>query len=60
MRCDYCSKEMQPSFYHTGHPVWWCQFCSEFFLADGGNLFLLSTGQEAMERLRRVGKSVGV
>ena len=60
MRCDYCSKEMQLSFYHTGHPVWWCQFCSEFFLDDGGSLFLLSPGQEAVERLRQVRKTDGV
>ncbi len=60
MRCNFCGKEMQFDFYHKGHPVWWCRFCSELFLEDGGNLFLLSPGRAAVERLQQCRMSVGV
>lgn len=60
MRCDYCWKEMQFGFRHKGHPVWWCRFCSEFFLEDGANLFLLSPGRAAVERLQQFRMHSGV
>ena len=60
MGCDYCGKEMQSSFCHKGQPVWWCQFCSEFFVEDGGNLVLLSPGRQAIERLQQFRIRLGV
>ena len=59
MRCDTCWKEMQFDFYHKGRRVWWCRFCSELFLEDGGNLFLLSPGRAAMEGLQQFRMSLG-
>jgi hypothetical protein len=51
MCCEHCGSEMAFAFYHKDYRVWWCRFCAELFLEDGGQQYLLNPGQVSEMRL---------
>lgn len=39
------------AFHHKDYRVWWCRFCAELFLEEGGQQYLLNPGQVSEMRL---------